>query len=983
MKRSKTHLFASILSFALITAACTAPFIDNPQEPEDIPEDKARLNLRLLQKTPIKSSISPEETSVDGFQVMAYRKSDGKLITVYNGENVEDIILEFSPGEYNLYVTANMPGFEAPTEEADIESACYVIRSVSNMENSLPMCWNGSVSLKAGETTTVSAQLSRLVSKVGLQIDMGVLEGLDIVSVQMKQAAGHIRPFMAEGSRILSSDESIDGDYATEEDIRTLMDGDIMYFYVTENCQGELLEDNTNPWDKIPERLGDISSLCTYIEMTGKWNDEAFYEGNVIYRFYLGENATTDFSIKRNSIYNLTLYLDEESLNKMSWKIDTSKMEIIRWNVSASLYNNFHTPDNFYMTENILVEFSLDEKGQRYWNKYDNAFRLEGQDSQGRTLIRFMNPFSLGDGRYEALGTCIDAGEYDIMMINDKTGKAEYILGSGTVHRPDIVAGYDDLFTDNPVDAFPKETEFTINGDHMDICLYLTDNEGFNLNQGHFYGCDLSLCQWKVDITNSAFGHNLTEGAEIELSYGECMNDSYAVRYRINFPNEGKDKEWNKMLTESLGKGVIRLEYEDTFSGAKGSHPLGLYCNPISITFQPMRNSEYYKAQTEFMYVVDNTSNLPILIRGLKLNTLKDVNSLTAGHLPILCSPINNYNMDSPLLVSRMPYTVCSLESDAAYSFTYNNKRAYAAADCGILQKDIKEQTSMFHTFDIRLAYETTGWAPTITGNYNLEDISYGSSAAMNCGVIFHSYNNTRELYDSKNGTVVDFMECGDLLNQKSISEFNEIVEVALSIDENNELIATSSREIPLDISISGFLKGHTRCVSINESTYKVWGEYFENGHLFKKSQRITVGENPVAVDGKSIADSFERLREHEYYSKVNAENPDDFRIDDGKSTTLREYLKPFALELEITITSPDGIPVALTSFSGSAIYDFMLTERVTWKLSKYNSATIIPSTYNGFDRDTGYRGNDFDAETVVLTPTVKYNTQNIYYMSN
>ena len=986
MKRSKIYVCATVMAFILAAASCAAPLTEDPQESEEKVEETARLNLRLIQSGELKSSISPDEEAIMQLQVMAYRRDDGKLIAVSSGERAEDVELEMMAGDYDIYVTANMPGFTAPANEKDISSTGYQIGSFTDLDKGLPMCWSGSATLKAGEVTTVSVRLSRLVSKVGFRVEMGVLEGLDITSIRLKQGAGVIRPFMNGGSRILNADEAADGDFASEEDLRELMNGESIYFYVSENCQGKLLEGNDDPWAKVPDNLGEISKLCTYIEMEGVWNETAFYEGKVTYRFYLGEDATTDFNIRGNSVHNLTLYLEEENLDKISWKIDASQMDIVQWEAESSFHNNFHTPDNFYVTENILIEFTLDDKGQRYWKKFGNAFRLEARDNQGHTIIRFQQPRDMGNGKWQSIGTCMMDGNYDVLMINTVTDEIDYILGSGTVHIPDIAASYDDLFMDEPVDAFKKETDFTINGSHMDICLYLTDRDGFNINQGHFYGCDLSLCNWDTGIINEAFGHDLFEKADVETFYGECMDDSYAVRYRISFPNEGKDKTWNRMLTESLGKGVIRLSYEETFSGAKGSHDMNLYCDPVSITFMDTPPTEKVQARTEFMYVVNNPSNLPILIHGLKLNTMRADVSVDSDLMPILCSPIEDYTMDEPLLVTRMPYTYCSLESGASYSFTYNRQTAYAATDCGISQNEIPYQTGMFHTFEVRLPYETTGWAPTVNGSYALDSIIYGDGygAYMNCGMIFHSYGRTREIFDSKNGKKVDFNGCGELLSQDAVKAFNDIVEVTLSIDENNELIATASKEIALDISISGFLKGHTRCVSVNESTYKVWGQYFDSGHRFKKTHRVTVSQTPTAVDGQTIADSFEKIREQEYYSKLNADDPEDFRIPDGKSTTLREYLKPYALELDISITSPDGIPVALKGFSGKASYDFTLPDRVTWKLGASRTVTIIPSAFASFDNYfPGYPGSKFVAETVRLTPEVTYNTQNIWYMPN
>ena len=582
------------------------------------------------------------------------------------------------------------------------------------------------------------------------------------------------------------------------------------------------------------------------------------------------------------------------------------------------------------------------------------------------------------------MGTCMMAGDYDVLMINNETGEIEYILESGTVHVPEIVASYDDVFTDELVDGFDTASEFTINGGYRDICLYLTDRDGYNLNQGHFYGCDLSLCDWETGIPNSAFGHDLYDGAGIEVFYGECEDDSYAVRYRIRFDNEGKNKQWNRMLTESLGNGVAEFSYKEVFSGAEGSHPLGLYCDPIHVSFRQMPYNQAPFSNCEFMYLIDNPSNLPILIRGLKLNTMRTDVTLDDDLMPILSGQVEGMTETKPLLITKMPYTFCSLESDASYHFTYNKMTAYAADDSGIEEFDVPDQTAMFHTFDVRLAYNTTGWFPEINGDYSMDTIIYGNGygAYMNCGVIFHTYSNKREIYSSHNGEKVDFRNYGSILGKDAVTKFNVMPEVTFSINEDNELIATSNMKTELSISISGILRGHTRCVSVDESTYAIWGHYFDSGHRFKVDHTVQVDWNGNAVDGGAIADSFEKIREQEYYSKLNADTIEDFRIDDGKSTTLREHLKPYALELEITVTTSEGGPVVLKGLSGSAVYEFILGKRVTWRLGSSRVVNIIPSAFASFDSYVaGKPGYTFIEETVKLTPKVKFNTQNLYYM--
>lgn len=988
MKRSRFYSFASFVSAALLAASCEAILPEEPEEPAETLQNTSTLSLRINYGEASKSSISPDEDQVSHLYVMAYRKEDGRLMATQSGKSASDIEMELTEGDYNIYVTANMEGFEAPADEGSIASSAYMITSFTDMGKALPMCWHGEATLKAGEKTTVFARLSRLVSKVGLSVEMGVLEGLDIVSVRLRQGAGCLRPFMDGGSRILTEEEALDGDFATEEDISRLMAGEDIFFYVTENCQGKLLEGNDDPWKKVPESIDEASGLCTYIEMTGEWDEDAFYAGKVTYRFYLGEDAVSDFNVKGNSIHNLTLYLEEESFGKISWKIDPTQMELVQWEAVSSFENNFHSHDEFYVTENILMEFTLDKRGQKYWEKLGYDFSLAGESSQGRTIIRFNDPTDLGNGRFQALGTCLRAGDYDVLIINNETGDIEYVLASGTVHVPEIVASYDDVFTDKPVDEFDTVSEFTINGGYNDICLYLTDKDGYNLNQGHFYGCDLSICDWEVGIINEAYGHDLYDNATVEVFHGESQDDSYAARYRISFKNDGKNLSWNRMLTESLGTGAIRLAFKDHGSGAEGSHGLGLYCDDIDVRFTTVPDANKYTLQTEFMYVVSNPSNLPLIISGLKLNSMRLIPDYDNVH-PILWHEVEGYTSTAPLHVSRMVPTYCSLDSNGMTSMTYGGELCFGAQDCDIEQHDIPNQTSMFHTLDVRLAYPTTGWTPRINGSVNLypnsnHSIIYGKQGYVNCGVVFHTYDTTRELFDSNNGLYTDFTEYGDMLGKDALEKFIRTIELTVTINEDNELVATSSREATLDISVSGVLHGHTRCASVQQPKLAVWGHYFRDTQKFSSRQTIKVGSEEVVID-RSLAESFEDMREIEYYSMLNAYDIEQFRTGDDESTTIREYLKPYDLEMTLEITSADGSPVAL-KFSGETTYEHELSDPVTWPLKNPSTVTMVPSAFARLDYDL----DDYDCppgymfidETVKLTPRMTYgNPHDIYYM--
>ena len=985
MKKRDLSVTATLLALSAIVASCYTVLPEEPGMQQD--SLSSRLHLRISGNT--RSSISPDDYKVENICLMAYNAEDGRLAAIQTGRTAEDIDIEIRSGTYNIYVTANMGTFDAPSEESDIGMASYSISSFQELENALPMCWSGKAEIKAGETATITASLSRLVSRISFRVETGIPEGLEIASIRLCQGAGILRPFMDGGSRILYSGEALNGDYATEEDIESLMNGESICFYAVENCQGVLLPDNTDPWTKVPDNIGDKAGLCTYVEMTGRWNEDADYEGQVTYRFYLGEDATGSFDIKRNSLHNLTLYLEEESLDRISWKIDASQMDIIRWEAYSSLNGNFHDKENFYVTENIRIDFSFDEKGQKYWSRRDNGFHLAGIGSGGNTIIRFGDPIETGTGRYYAMGTCVCAGDYEIVLVDSDTEEIEYVLEDGGVHVPAVIAGGGGVFMDTPVEGFDGESEFMINGKSHDICLYLTDKEGYNLNQGHYFGCDFSICDWEIDFFNDSHGYSILDKVKIETTEGETGNDGYAVRYRVSITNDGKDRSWNSRLTGSLGRGMLVFSYEDGVSGAIGRHRTELHCDDICITLKPVPDDMKTKMGTEFMYAVDNPSNLPIKIKGLKLNSMSKA-PFQPDIRAILCSQISGLTADDPLLVSPMPPVFCSLEEGASQSTIIDGQRCFPAYDNGIGQGDIPNQWSMFHLLEAGFVHEPDSWTPEFYGQTDLYDsyrhsIMYGEDGYMNCGMILYAYRDTCESLDSYNGRRTDFKEYGDLLGNEYIGKINDIIIVDISINDNNDITATASRETELKISVSGKLKGHIRCVTVQDPFYTIWGKYYSYDQPFSYSTTVSAGSDPVAIDGSALAGSFEKMRAVPYYSLLDAWDEDDFRNPYTMTGTVREYLKPYDIDLEIGITSSDGTPVAVR-FSGAATYDYKSSSPVTWTTGLLSSVTMVPSSYSGFDNrlddDDCPPGALFKEEFLYLQPNISYsNSQDIYYM--
>lgn len=282
-----------------------------------------------------RSSIDADESEIRDIRICAY--SEGRLqADAYSGNHETSIGLTLISGQvYNIYAIANAGKISIPSDEEDIKTLNMSISSVSDFgKTGFPMAAS-IMDLRIGsDTRTVDLFLTRLVSKIEFMVDKERLSGLTIKTVSLKQSPKDIFPF-TDGS---AATGTIDGDCASSIDVEAINNGSPAVFYMFENCQGVLLPGNNDPWNKIPDNIDDKAALCTYIEVTAELDDSGELTGPVTYRFFLGQDNTSDFNIFRNTCNTVTLTVTEDALSRLSWRIDTSGLEPVK-----------RLPDNKYL----------------------------------------------------------------------------------------------------------------------------------------------------------------------------------------------------------------------------------------------------------------------------------------------------------------------------------------------------------------------------------------------------------------------------------------------------------------------------------------------------------------------------------------------------------------------------------------------------------------------------------------------------------
>ncbi len=886
-------------------------------------ESPQQVSFKVSMVPPSKSSLMPDEDVIHRVSVYAYES--GELAAFSSGEDVMELKLDLVSGHvYEVYALANMPDCPQPQiqYEDDFRSKVFEIDVFSSLDDVVPMSWASSVSVGPG-TTEVEMSLERLVAKIDFSIEKGLLDYMQVRSVRLRQCPSVLQPFRAGGSRADSKDDVVDGDYASGSDIETLNSGGTIRLYSLENCQGLLLPSNQDPWLKIPERMHDgKADCCTYLEVGCSFpeSDEyGVYCGDVTYRFFIGEDSTSDFTVRRNTIQNLSLVTTEEGLGRISWRVDASDLVFRGGTVTGGFVDNFHAPDDFYVSEYVYFEFDMDESADAYWN--DNRYDIVGLDKTGELIMDFAGITGHGEGSYSCIGKALKAGDFDVYLLNEHGNKVMCLYEGGRVKMPGVVIGNGERYVeDEKVMNLDEDAEYYINGAGTDLYLYLVDENGYNVNQ--YEGCDCSMFEWNLDMKVPG-GYADSRFLEVgEIRGGGQAGGSFVAAIPVKVKNDGRSADVNKILSGMLGRGKCTFSVSEASNGISTSHKASVYADDISVELRPSGSYESTLG-TEMAYYVDNKSMLPLVVKGWKVNNSKDPGVTSyysaaaeaiAGKvecLSLFCDVMSLWPAEYPLYYSRLPVVHCSFESSGSnYVFT-GDGYYFPADDSGVTDSYLRYMIEA----DRR---------PLPAGGYEYRTVNE----------IYRAID-ARLLYSSPeppeiNSTIASGY--GTLVPVET-SLNRDPVRVRMYINENYQLVAVASEPVILEIDVYGTLSSHIRTVSGNDVFLVIPPDikYYKHEHEFSSGAcEYELSQNPTVVDCSAIKDVLGHIRTIEYYS-----------VYDGISA--REVLKPYKMTLNVDIFSMDAVPVAV-SFPDKLSYDY---KNINYTYGE------PPSTFNWKDKDS------------------------------
>lgn len=263
------------------------------EEPETAEGTKARLTLNIYEEGLRLAARAADEKAVQDVNVFLY---DVRRIARPQHFYVRGDVLECSVpvGEYEVYAVANLHEDMGAMDREEL--LAYEFR-VPRSYASLPM--SGQAVCTVGpKTQSVTVSVRRNVAKIVCNISLdGTLYDLKLQSVQMMDMAGSTMLFSEnqQARELCSSELSTMASYEVRKASRT--------YYLAENCRGEvpgIVNQQQKCADNAPEG-------ATFLRIKAQRGSR-----QVIYDVYLGENNTTNFDVRRNTVYTLKIVIRGE-----------------------------------------------------------------------------------------------------------------------------------------------------------------------------------------------------------------------------------------------------------------------------------------------------------------------------------------------------------------------------------------------------------------------------------------------------------------------------------------------------------------------------------------------------------------------------------------------------------------------------------------------------------------------------------------------
>ncbi len=230
--------------------------------------------------------------------------------------------------KYTVYAIANAGREIYATTAHELENLVHEIDDISQITTTsgalLMAGKSDAMLLEDGKLITID--ITRCAAKILLKADFSKLNSdveIDIKSIQLKNAPKSVKLFT--DNKIEGAEEAMDGEMINNPALESLSNDGIQ-FYLFENRQGTLLPNNSDQTKKVFPEDSDYYNTCSFVEMKGSYSSSR-KRGEILYRFYLGTDMTSNFDVIRNTQHNITVnFIGDGAVDENTWRVDNSEI---------------------------------------------------------------------------------------------------------------------------------------------------------------------------------------------------------------------------------------------------------------------------------------------------------------------------------------------------------------------------------------------------------------------------------------------------------------------------------------------------------------------------------------------------------------------------------------------------------------------------------------------------------------------------------
>ena len=309
-----------LLSWALLSAFFTISCAKEAEIVLSTPGTPCPVELNLV--TEPTAGIIPvgeisTRTADDVVRDINYFVYDEGGEPIRNGysESDQSLSVILPQGTYRIYVVANVGGILDAMSEGELRDMTMPVTAYNGFLKKGAMYMAGKQTLTVDGPTTCRLVLRRLAARVDLTVRIDdAFSDAYLVHVLPANAPSDCPAFA--DHRLTPSAPQLEFPYAdlTPGALRALT----MSYYQYENLAGSV-GSITDPADRIDDIAPPTAS---YVTIRVLW-DDAYWD----YKVYLGSNSTTDFNVRRNTIYNYNITI--EGVDADDLRISTT--EYIFW----------------------------------------------------------------------------------------------------------------------------------------------------------------------------------------------------------------------------------------------------------------------------------------------------------------------------------------------------------------------------------------------------------------------------------------------------------------------------------------------------------------------------------------------------------------------------------------------------------------------------------------------------------------------------